>query len=192
MRLRICSTQLQALTHEAAILVKQAVNLATSRGHSRVIPLHLATVMLSNPTTLLYEACLQCHSHPLQFKALEICFNVSLNRFPSSTIPSPLLGGPQYSSPSLSNSLVAAFKRAQGHQRRANYIKNQQQSILALRIEVEQLIISILDDPCRVMREAGFSSTLVKTKVEQAFISLKFMVVTMCSHLDLLINLVVL
>ncbi|KEH15392.1 double Clp-N motif P-loop nucleoside triphosphate hydrolase superfamily protein, putative [Medicago truncatula] len=99
MILRICSssTQLQALTQEDAILVKQAVNLATNR--------------------------------------------------------------------------VAAFKCAQDHQRCANYsIENQQQSILALKFEVEHLIISILNDPCisRVMREAGFSSTLVKTKVEQA------------------------
>lgn len=168
MRLRICSTQLQGLTQETETLVKQAINLATRRGHSQVTPLHLATIMLSNPTSLLHKACLQCHSHPLQFKALEICFNVSLNRLPGSTISSP-----QYSSPSLSNSLIATFKRAQGHQRRATSIESQQQSILALKIEVQQLIISILDDPCisRVMREAGFSSTFVKTKVEQALIS---------------------
>lgn len=41
--------------------------------------------------------------------------------------------------------------------------------MLAVKIELEQLIISILDDPSvsRVMREAGFSSTQVKTNVEQ-------------------------
>ncbi|MCI54714.1 heat-shock protein, partial [Trifolium medium] len=72
MRLRICGTQLQALTQEAATFVKQAVNLATRRSHSQVTPLHLATVMLSNSTTLLHKACLQCHSHPLHYKALEI------------------------------------------------------------------------------------------------------------------------
>ncbi|CAK8570498.1 unnamed protein product [Lathyrus sativus] len=173
MRLRICSTQLQALTQETETLVKQAITLATRRGHSQVTPLHLATIMLSNPTSLLHKACLQCHFHPLQFKALEICFNVSLNRLPTSTISSPLLSSPQYSSPSLSNSLIATFKRAQGHQRRATSIESQQQSILALKIEVEQMIVSILDDPCisRVMREAGFSSTFVKAKVEEAVIS---------------------
>lgn len=50
-------------------------------------------------------------------------------------------------------------------------IENQQQQpILAVKIELEQLIISILDDPSvsRVMKEAGFSSPLVKAKVEQA------------------------
>ncbi|XP_061354662.1 protein SMAX1-LIKE 3-like [Gastrolobium bilobum] len=167
MRTGICSIHLQALTPEATTLVKQAVNLATRRGHSHVTPLHVASAMLATSTSLLHKACLQFHSHPLQYKALELCFNVSLNRLPAST-PSPLLC-PQYSNPSLSNALVAAFKRAQAHQRRGS-IENQQQPILALKIEVEQLIISILDDPSvsRVMREAGFSSTLVKSRVEQA------------------------
>ncbi|XP_027364635.1 protein SMAX1-LIKE 3-like [Abrus precatorius] len=167
MRGGICSIQLQALTPEAATVVKQAVNLATRRGHAQVTPLHVASAMLATSTGLLRKACLQCHSHPLQCKALELCFNVALNRLPAST-SSPLLG-PQYCTPSLSNALVAAFKRAQAHQRRGS-IENQQQHILALKIEVEQLIISILDDPSvsRVMREAGFSSTLVKSRVEQA------------------------
>ncbi|KAE9621171.1 hypothetical protein Lal_00019835 [Lupinus albus] len=170
MRTGICSIQLQALTPEAANIVKQALNLATRRGHPQVTPLHVASAMLSTSTGILRRACLQCHSHPLQYKALELCFNVSLNRLPAST-SSPLLS-PQYSTtPSLSNALVAAFKRAQAHQRRGGgSIESQQQPILALKIEVEQLILSILDDPSvsRVMREAGFSSTLVKTKVEQA------------------------
>ncbi|TKY53575.1 Chaperone protein ClpB1 [Spatholobus suberectus] len=168
MRAGVCSIQLQALTPEAAALVKQAVTLATRRGHAQVTPLHIATVMLATSTGLLRKACLQCHSHPLQYKALELCFNVSLNRLPAST-PSPLLSPPYSTTPSLSNALVAAFKRAQAHQRRGS-IENQQQPILALKIEVEQLIISILDNPSisRVMREAGFSSALVKTRVEQA------------------------
>ncbi|KAK7278594.1 hypothetical protein RJT34_23626 [Clitoria ternatea] len=169
MRGGICSIQLQALTPEAASVVKQAVNLATRRGHAQVTPLHVASAMLATSSGLLRKACLQCHSHPLQCKALELCFNVALNRLPAST-STPLLA-PQYSSsPSLSNALVAAFKRAQAHQRRGSIENQQQQHILALKIEVEQLIISILDDPSvsRVMREAGFSSTLVKTRVEQA------------------------
>lgn len=162
----------QALTAEAANLVKQALGLARRRGHAQVTPLHVASAMLASSTGLLRRACLQSHSHPLQFRALELCFNVALNRLPAST-STPLLGAPsphhhsQY--PSLSNALVAAFKRAQAHQRRGS-IENQQQPILALKIELEHLIISILDDPSvsRVMREAGFSSTQVKTKVEQS------------------------
>ncbi|OMO62731.1 hypothetical protein CCACVL1_22664 [Corchorus capsularis] len=168
MRAGVCSVQ-QALTAEAANLVKQAVGLARRRGHAQVTPLHVASAMLASSTSLLRRACLQSHSHPLQFRALELCFNVALNRLPAST-SSPLLGPHTHTShhPSLSNALVAAFKRAQAHQRRGS-IENQQQPILALKIELEHLIISILDDPSvsRVMREAGFSSTQVKNKVEQ-------------------------
>ena len=171
MRAGICTIQLQALSIEAETTVKQAVGLARRRGHSHVTPLHVATAMLASSSGVLRRACLHCHSHPLQCKALELCFNVALNRLPTST-PNPLFG-PQYPNPCLSNALVAAFKRAQAHQRRGsieNQQQQQQQPILALKIELEQLVISILDDPSvsRVMREAGFSSTQVKNMVEKA------------------------
>lgn len=158
----------QALTPEAASVVKQAVTLARRRGHAQVTPLHVANTMLAASTGLLRTACLQSHSHPLQCKALELCFNVALNRLPAST-SAPILAPHHSQYPSISNALVAAFKRAQAHQRRGS-IENQQQPLLTVKIELEQLIISILDDPSvsRVMREAGFSSTQVKSNVEQA------------------------
>ncbi|XP_022934178.1 protein SMAX1-LIKE 3-like [Cucurbita moschata] len=167
MRTGGCTVQ-QALTSDALSVVKQALILAKRRGHAQVTPLHVATTMLAAPTGLLRTACLQSHSHPLQCKALELCFNVALNRLPASN-SSPMLGPQSQHHPSISNALVAAFKRAQAHQRRGS-IENQQQPLLAVKIELEQLIISILDDPSvsRVMREAGFSSTQVKSKVEQA------------------------
>ncbi|KAK2400914.1 protein SMAX1-LIKE [Trifolium repens] len=171
MRTGNCSLQ-QGLTTEAANIVKQAITLAKRRGHAQVTPLHVANTMLSVTNGLLRTACLQSHSHPLQCKALELCFNVALNRLPATT-SSPMLGSHHSQSqsqyPSISNALVAAFKRAQAHQRRGS-IENQQQPLLTVKIELEQLIISILDDPSvsRVMREAGFNSTQVKTNVEQA------------------------
>ncbi|KAK4377776.1 hypothetical protein RND71_004072 [Anisodus tanguticus] len=164
----------QALTTEAASVVKQAVTLAKCRGHDQVTPLHVANTMLSSSNGIFKTSCLQSHSHPLQCKALELCFNVALNRLPASS-SSPMLFGPQhhhhhhYSQyPSISNALVAAFKRVHAHQRRGS-IENQQQPLLAVKIELEQLIVSILDDPSvsRVMREAGFDSTQVKSNVEQ-------------------------
>ncbi|KAG9455038.1 hypothetical protein H6P81_007942 [Aristolochia fimbriata] len=178
MRAGGCAVQ-QSLTAEAASIVKQAVSLARRRGHAQVTPLHVANTMLASSTGLLRTACLQSHSHPLQCKALELCFNVALNRLPASTSSAgPILGGGgpgihhHHHHPSLSNALVAAFKRAQAHQRRGS-IENQQQPLLAVKVEVEQLIISILDDPSvsRVMKEAGFSSTQVKNNVEQTLIS---------------------
>ncbi|WMV52489.1 hypothetical protein MTR67_045874 [Solanum verrucosum] len=172
MRTGGCTIQ-QALTTEAANVVKQAVTLAKRRGHAQVTPLHVANTMLSSSNGIFKTACLQSHSHPLQCKALELCFNVALNRLPASS-SSPMLLGHQHQHhhhsqyPSISNALVAAFKRAQAHQRRGS-LENQQQPLLAVKIELEQLIISILDDPSvsRVMREAGFDSTQVKTNVEQ-------------------------
>lgn len=168
----------QALTPDATELVKQSVSLARRRGHAQVTPLHVASTMLSSAVGLLRTACLQSHSHPLQCKALELCFNVALNRLPAST--NTMLGGThhhhhhqqqqqQQHLPTLSNALGAAFKRAQAHQRRGT-IETQQQPLLGVKIEIEQLCISILDDPSvsRVMREAGFSSTQVKSNVEQA------------------------
>ncbi|CAK8571331.1 unnamed protein product [Lathyrus sativus] len=169
MRTGNCSLQ-QGLTTDAANIVKQAITLAKRRGHAQVTPLHVANTMLSVTNGLLRTACLQSHSHPLQCKALELCFNVALNRLPA-TNSSPMLGSHHSQSqyPSFANALVAAFKRAQAHQRRGS-IENQQQPLLTVKIELEQLIISILDDPSvsRVMREAGFNSTQVKTNVEQA------------------------
>ncbi|KAL6953756.1 hypothetical protein U1Q18_049684 [Sarracenia purpurea var. burkii] len=162
----------QTLTSDAVAVVKQSISLARRRGHAQVTPLHVATAMLASSAGLLRTACLQSHSHPLQCKALELCFNVALNRLPTSATSGPILGLPRphhHHHPSLSNALIAAFKRAQAHQRRGS-IENQQQPILALKVELEQLVISILDDPSvsRVMREAGFSSTQVKNNVEKA------------------------
>ncbi|XP_021731489.1 protein SMAX1-LIKE 3-like isoform X2 [Chenopodium quinoa] len=171
MRTGGCSIQ-QSLTPEAATIVKQAINLARRRGHAQVTPIHIASVMLASPAGLLRAACLKSHSHPLQCKALELCFNVALNRLPTTT-PTPILGTHSHY-PSLANALMAAFKRAQAHQRRGS-IESQQQPILALKIETEQLVISILDDPSvsRVMREAGFLSPHVKSNVEQVVTSIE-------------------
>ncbi|KAL6624590.1 hypothetical protein ACP70R_031911 [Stipagrostis hirtigluma subsp. patula] len=175
MRAGGCTVQ-QALTPEAAAVVKQAVSLARRRGNAQVTPLHVASAMLHQPppsSGLLRAACLRSHPHPLQCKALELCFNVALNRLPASA--PPFLGhGHVYHPPCLSNALAAAFKRAQAHQRRGA-VDTQQQPVLAVKIELEQLVISILDDPSvsRVMCEAGFSSTQVKADVEQAVSSIE-------------------
>ncbi|KAI3715293.1 hypothetical protein L6452_22270 [Arctium lappa] len=189
MRSGACTVQ-QTLTTEAASVLKHSLSLARRRGHAQVTPLHVAaTLLMSSRATILRRACLKSqniHSSssqinpntplPLHCRALELCFNVALNRLP--TTPGPLLHG----QPSLSNALIAALKRAQAHQRRG-CIENQQQQhqitqtqqqqqqqppLLAIKVELEQLILSILDDPSvsRVMREAGFSSTAVKSNLE--------------------------
>ncbi|RDX92604.1 Protein SMAX1-LIKE 5, partial [Mucuna pruriens] len=165
MRSGACTLQ-QTLTAEAASVLKHSLGLARRRGHAQVTPLHVAATLLSLRASSLRRACLKSQphqsSHPLQCRALELCFNVALNRLP--TTPGPLL----HTQPSLSNALIAALKRAQAHQRRGCIEQQQQQPLLTIKVELEQLIISILDDPSvsRVMREAGFSSTAVKTNIE--------------------------
>ncbi|KAI5415094.1 protein SMAX1-LIKE 4 [Lathyrus oleraceus] len=168
-----CALQ-QTLTSEAASVLKHSLVLARRRGHPQVTPLHVAITLLTLRLSSFKRACLKSHQphhhqtshhHPLQSRALELCFNVALNRLP--TTPSPLI----HSQPSLSNALIAALKRAQAHQRRGSIEQQQQQTVLTVKVELEQLIISILDDPSvsRVMREAGFSSTLVKNNLEDSF-----------------------
>ncbi|CAL9136180.1 unnamed protein product [Musa textilis] len=180
MRTGACTLQ-QALTAEAASVLKHSLGLARRRGHAQVTPLHVAATLLSSSSSasssLLRRACLRSHPHPhppafhpLRCRALELCLNVALNRLP--TAPPPPSSGPLLTSqPSLSNALIAALKRAQAHQRRGcvEFQQQQQQPLLAIKVELEQLIISILDDPSvsRVMREAGFSSTCVKNNLEE-------------------------
>ncbi|CAN4084966.1 unnamed protein product [Withania somnifera] len=161
----------QTLTTEAASVLKHSLCLARRRGHAQVTPLHVAAILLSSRVSLLRRACLKSQPnnysshHPLQCRTLELCFNVALNRLPTS--PGTLLHG----QPCLSNAIIAALKRAQAHQRRGCIEQQQQQPpLLAIKVELEQIILSILDDPSvsRVMREAGFSSAVIKNNIEES------------------------
>ncbi|KAK9076796.1 hypothetical protein SSX86_005130 [Deinandra increscens subsp. villosa] len=160
------STILQTLTPEAASVLNHSIAEAGRRNHNQTTPLHVASTLLAAPTGFLRQACIRSHpnsSHPLQCRALELCFSVALERLPSTT------SSPALTEPPVSNALMAALKRAQAHQRRG-CPEQQQQPLLAVKVELEQLIISVLDDPSvsRVMREAGFSSPAVKATIEHS------------------------
>ncbi|CAJ2637901.1 unnamed protein product [Trifolium pratense] len=160
----------ETLTAESASILKHSLSLARRRNHAQITPLHVATTLLSLNASSLKKACLksqQQNQYPLQCRALELCFNVALNRLPTTIIQHQQ----HVFVPSLSNALIAALKRAQAHQRRGCIEQNQQhnqQPLLSVKVELDQLILSILDDPSvsRVMREAGFSSTSVKNNLE--------------------------
>ncbi|RLN08467.1 uncharacterized protein C2845_PM11G03980 [Panicum miliaceum] len=112
-------------------------------------PLFATAARASTPAYgLLWRACARTHmgggargaqppqypSHPAQCRALELCFNVALNRLPTANaVAGSPLSSPSSSSasstsfaasilhhpsPTLSNALVAALKRAQANQRR--------------------------------------------------------------------------
>ncbi|XP_077238253.1 double Clp-N motif-containing P-loop nucleoside triphosphate hydrolases superfamily protein [Tasmannia lanceolata] len=160
------STIQQTLTPEAASVLNHSIAEAGRRNHGQTTPLHVAATLLASPSGYLRQACIRSHpnsSHPLQCRALELCFSVALERLPSAQNLSPGL------EPPISNALMAALKRAQAHQRRG-CPEQQQQPLLAVKVELEQLIVSILDDPSvsRVMREASFSSPAVKATIEQS------------------------
>lgn len=160
------STVQQTLTPEAASILNHAIAEACRRGHGQTTPLHVAATLLAAPASHLRQACIRSHpnsSHPLQCRALELCFSVALDRLPAAQ------GVVPGTEPPISNALMAALKRAQAHQRRG-CPEQQQQPLLAVKVELEQLIVSILDDPSvsRVMREASFSSPAVKATIEQS------------------------
>ncbi|XP_060171620.1 protein SUPPRESSOR OF MAX2 1-like [Lycium barbarum] len=160
------STIQQTLTPEASTVLNHSISEASRRNHGQTTPLHVAATLLSSPSGYLRQACIRSHpnsSHPLQCRALELCFSVALERLPTAQ------NMPQGTEPPISNALMAALKRAQAHQRRG-CPEQQQQPLLAVKVELEQLIISILDDPSvsRVMREASFSSPAVKATIEQS------------------------
>ncbi|XP_047323236.1 protein SUPPRESSOR OF MAX2 1 [Impatiens glandulifera] len=167
MKTGLISTIQQTLTQEAASVLNRSIAEAGRRNHGQTTPLHVAATLLDSPTGLLRQACMTSHpnsSHPLQCRALDLCFRVALERLPTA--------GQKVSDTPLSNALTAALKRAQAHQRRG-CPENQQQPLLAIKVELEQLIISILDDPSvsKVMREARFSSPAVKAVIEQSISS---------------------
>ncbi|XP_019056957.1 PREDICTED: LOW QUALITY PROTEIN: protein SMAX1-LIKE 2-like [Tarenaya hassleriana] len=162
----------QTLTPDAASVLNQSISEAARRNHGQTTPLHVAAraaTLLSSSSGFLRQACIKSHpnsSHPLQCRALELCFSVALERLPTAETAD---ADANEAKPPLSNALMAALKRAQAHQRRG-CPEQQQQPLLAVKVELEQLIISILDDPSvsRVMREASFSSPTVKSAIEQS------------------------
>ncbi|RHN64801.1 putative P-loop containing nucleoside triphosphate hydrolase [Medicago truncatula] len=176
------STIQQTLTPEAASVLNHSIAEAGRRNHGQTTPLHVAATLLASPSGYLRQACIKSHpnsSHPLQCRALELCFSVALERLPTSQNASSTSA----MEPPISNALMAALKRAQAHQRRG-YPEQQQQPLLAVKVELEQLIISILDDPSvsRVMREASFSSPAVKATIEQSLNSVAPSPVTVNSN----------
>ncbi|ESQ52718.1 hypothetical protein EUTSA_v10016208mg [Eutrema salsugineum] len=162
----------QCLTAESAYALEEAVNVARRRGHSQTTSLHAVSALLSLPTSVLRDACAcvrnSAYSPRLQFKALDLCLSVSLDRIQS--------GLPGSDDPPVSNSLMAAIKRSQAHQRRLpeNFRlyqemsqNNQNQTLSCVKVELRQLILSILDDPVvsRVFGEAGFRSSELKLSI---------------------------
>ncbi|KAI4306835.1 hypothetical protein L6164_030080 [Bauhinia variegata] len=159
----------QCLTSEAAHTLDEAVAVARRRGHAQTTSLHAVSALLSLPSSMLRDACARArnsaYSPRLQFKALDLCLSVSLDRVPSTQLTDD---------PPVSNSLMAAIKRSQANQRRQpdnfhlyHQISQQPTSVSCIKVELQHLILSILDDPVvsRVFGEAGFRSSEIKLAI---------------------------
>ncbi|KAF7147593.1 hypothetical protein RHSIM_Rhsim03G0144300 [Rhododendron simsii] len=167
------STARQCLTQDAAQALDEAVAVARRRGHAQTTSLHAVSALLclsSSSSSPLRDACTRArngaYSARIQFKALELCLGVSLDRLPSSPHRSD--------EPPVSNSLMAAIKRSQANQRRQPesfhlYQQQQQQSssVSMVKVELQNLVLSILDDPIvsRVFSESGFRSCDIKLAI---------------------------
>ncbi|KAI8564230.1 hypothetical protein RHMOL_Rhmol03G0166100 [Rhododendron molle] len=85
------STARQCLTQDAAQALDEAVAVACRRGHAQTTSLHAVSALLclsSSSSSPLRDACTRArngaYSARIQFKALELCLGVSLDRLPSS------------------------------------------------------------------------------------------------------------
>ncbi|KAK7387462.1 hypothetical protein VNO78_28285 [Psophocarpus tetragonolobus] len=168
----------QCLTAEAARALDEAVSVARRRGHAQTSSVHAVWALLSLPSSsMLRDACSgarNCAYSPrMQFKALDLCLSVSLDRAPSSSSSLD-------HDPPVSNSLMAAIKRSQANQRRHpdnfHFYQHQHQhqhqhqqpfSVSSVKVELQHFILSILDDPVvsRLFAEAGFRSSDIKLAI---------------------------
>ncbi|XP_076954688.1 protein SMAX1-LIKE 6-like [Bidens hawaiensis] len=163
----------QCLAPEAVHALDEAVSVAHRRCHAQTSSLHAVSALLSLPSSPLREACVRsrnsAYASRVQFKALELCLGVALDRLSSTA--------QRVDEPPVSNSLMAAIKRSQANQRRQqeNFHLYQQMTssspssgcVSTVKVEIQNLILSILDDPVvsRVFGESGFRSSDIKLSI---------------------------
>ncbi|KAL8548943.1 hypothetical protein ACS0TY_007999 [Phlomoides rotata] len=164
----------QCLAEAAAAVLDDAVAVARRRSHGQTTSLHVVSALLALPSSTLREACTRARSSAysprLQFRAMELCVGVALDRVSVSKSAAE--------APPVSNSLMAAIKRSQANQRRhpetfhlyqqqVNLNPQNSPSISAVKVELKHFMMSILDDPIvsRVFGDAGFRTHEIKLAV---------------------------
>ncbi|KAL2926513.1 Protein SMAX1-LIKE 7 [Bienertia sinuspersici] len=107
------TTARQCLTEESARALDDAVSVAKRRNHAQTTSLHAVSALLSPSFSLLRDSLTRCrstaYSPRLQFRALELCVGVSLDRLPSSKTTPHDHQNDDFAPP-ISNSLMAAIK----------------------------------------------------------------------------------
>ncbi|KAK9153497.1 hypothetical protein Sjap_000977 [Stephania japonica] len=191
---RQCLTEeAAAALDEAVSVARRRSHPQTTSLHALFALLHLpSSSALSDACSRARNAA---YSPRLQLRALDLCFSAALDRLPSSSSSSSTAADAADKHPPISNSLMAAIKRSQANQRRhpdafhffhhhhhphphphphppppsssAAPSATSPTSISCVKVELQQLILSILDDPVvsRVFGEAGFRSCDVKLAI---------------------------
>ncbi|THU58324.1 hypothetical protein C4D60_Mb03t13000 [Musa balbisiana] len=93
------STIQQTLTPEAASVLTCSIAEAARRNHGQTTPLHVAATFLAAPSGLLRQACIRSHpqsSHPLQCRALELCFSCQQSLSSSSSAATAASASPPF------------------------------------------------------------------------------------------------
>ncbi|GFP84382.1 hypothetical protein PHJA_000582000 [Phtheirospermum japonicum] len=168
-----CAAQ-QTLSAEAASVLKHSLSLARRRGHAQVTPLHVAATLLTSRASLLRRACVKSSRTTSPTTPSNAGPWSSASTSPSTASPPPR---PPPRRPAVPLQRPRRRPQAgQAHQRRGCVEQQQPPPLIAVKVELEQLVLSILDDPSvsRVMREAGFSSAAVKSNLEDANMSSVF------------------
>ncbi|KAI7747125.1 hypothetical protein M8C21_032482, partial [Ambrosia artemisiifolia] len=157
----------------AACALYDAVSIARKRSHSQTTSLHALSALLNLKTSILLDAYSSARTLApgLQFRALELCVSVSLDRLPASKTKT------LEAEPRVSNSLMAVIKRAYANQRRHSdtfhlyqmqqHLYNSQYSLPCVKVELKHFILSILDDPIviRVLGDGGFRCSDLKMRI---------------------------
>nr|ANW72270.1 heat shock protein 101 [Tradescantia hirsutiflora] len=134
-------------THKTNEALAAAQELAITAGHSQITPLHLASVLLSDPNSLLRQSL----STPEAAESFERVVNSALKKLPSQSPP------PDEAPPS--TSFIKVIRRAQSSQ------KTRGDSHLA----VDQLILGLLEDSqiTDCLKESGINPSKVRSEVEK-------------------------
>jgi len=140
----------EKFTHKTNEALAGAHELAMTSGHAQITPLHLASILVSDPNGIFFQAISNVAGEE-SARAVERVLKQALKKLPSQSPPPDEVPG--------STALIKAIRRAQAAQ------KSRGDTHLA----VDQLILGILEDSQvgDLFKEAGVAVSRVKTEVEK-------------------------
>ncbi|KAH9605295.1 hypothetical protein KSS87_009177 [Heliosperma pusillum] len=141
----------EKFTHKTNEVLVESHTLALNHGHAQITPLHIACVLIGEPSGVFHQAVSQAGGGDDSAKSVERVFNKVLKSLPSQSPPPDDVPA--------STSLIKAIRRAQSYQ------KSRGDTHLA----VDHLILGIIEDSQvgDLFKEAGVAVARVKAEVEK-------------------------